>query len=148
MKKEDKIEGLTSDANKISAGWEKLSKVYAENTLNAQVEVAPEVWEARKAFVEDNMETAAGFMDHKDPTVPKIISDGTNTRIVDRCIQEYFTYGVTYIYRGRERKHRYLTQRVFGIFDDRMEREHREELYQAIYCSVDDIWCFKVTKMR
>ena len=103
---------------------------------------------AKAAFIEDTTETAAGFMDHKDPTVPKIISDGTNTRIVDRCIQEYFTYGVTYIYRGRERKHRYLTQRVFGIFDDRMEREHREELYQAIYCSVDDIWCFKVTKMR
>jgi len=145
--KDMKLKILKGDDNKSKAGWEKLSRIYAENTLSAQVEVAPEVWEARKAFIEDTSEIAAGFMDHRAPSFAVMPPDGESTRIVDRCIQEYFKNGITYVYRGRGKKHMKLHEKVFEIFDKRMEVEHPEECYNVKFKEIDVIWCFVIKKV-
>ena len=90
------------------------------------------------------------FTSHNEPVMPKGFFDpstGETTRIVDRGIQEYFTNGVVYLYRGREKKHIRLTEKVFEVFDSRMELEHPEECYTAGYNQIDGIWCFIIRKV-
>lgn len=67
---------------------------------------------------------------------------GKTTRIVDRCIQELFTNGLTYVYdedRGVE-----TTHRVMDIFKRRLILEHPNTKYVERRGRFDDIFCYKV----
>ena len=103
-------------------------------------------------IIDLNKERAVNFMDHREPILPptfnrEIPPDGSSTRIVDRCIQEYFKNGVTYVYRGRGKKYMALHEKVFEIFNTRMGAEHTEECYEVSFKEVDAIWCFVIKKV-
>lgn len=49
--------------------------------------------------------------------------NGKTTRIVDRCIQELFTNGVTYVYNNRNSNIDSLNE-ILGIFEKRLKAEH------------------------
>ncbi len=70
---------------------------------------------------------------------------GKTTRIVDRCIQEFFTAGVTYVYEGRGTEtEKQQTEEVYSIFLNRLESEHRHAKYTKKYGIFDGISCYKV----
>ncbi|MGH2666065.1 hypothetical protein [Flavobacterium sp.] len=70
---------------------------------------------------------------------------GKTTRIVDRCIQEFFTAGVTYVYEGRDEEIKKMrNDYVFRIFCKRLESEHQGVKYNFIYGIFDGISCYKV----
>ena len=69
--------------------------------------------------------------------------EGTTTRIIDRCIQEFFENGFTYIYEGRvnlEQAHKDAMER----FKMRMSSEHPHAKYTYEFGSFDNIRCYKV----
>ncbi len=67
---------------------------------------------------------------------------GATTRIIDRCVQELFTTGTTYVFEGRENKQ--MTREVFHKFKKRMESEH-PHVSITHECGVfDRIYCYKV----
>lgn len=69
---------------------------------------------------------------------------GKTTRIVDRCVQEFFNNGVTYIYEGRLDKNK--TDEVFDLFLNRMQNEHKGSKYIYEYGTFDRIPCWRVEK--
>ena len=71
---------------------------------------------------------------------------GNTTRIVDRCIQEFFLRGTTYVYEGRNSPDREeLSNKCNQVFKKRMLSEHPEVKFTSEYMMVDRIWCFKIT---
>jgi len=94
------------------------------------------------------------FYDHKQPIMPFDIvgeihkSTGESTRIVDRCIQEFFNNGVTYVYRGRGKSFMRLHEKVCEIFDLRMNAEHPNVVYNMQFKEIDSIWCYVITKIN
>lgn len=67
---------------------------------------------------------------------------GVTTKIVDRCVQEFFTKGLTHLYEGRDDKRR--NDEVFEIFIQRIQNEHRGIKYTYSYGIFDEIHCWKV----
>lgn len=75
---------------------------------------------------------------------------GKTTRIVDRCVQEYFTKGVTFIYDERGTNYqKHASMIALGIFNRRMVNEHNLHIsvnYDAVYGEFDGVKCYKITK--
>jgi len=69
---------------------------------------------------------------------------GKSTRIVDRCVQEFFEKGITYVYEERDNQN--MTDEVFDLFRQRMENEHFGVKYNSIVGTFDRIYCYKVEK--
>jgi hypothetical protein len=70
---------------------------------------------------------------------------GITTRIVDRCIQELFKNGVTYVYEGRgPRQGNNPTHEVFHRFRRRLHTEHQSVVFKHEYGIFDGINCYKV----
>jgi len=70
---------------------------------------------------------------------------GKTTRIIDRCIQELFTKGITYVYDGRGTSTQdEQTEATYRLFVDRLQREHPKAKYFSKYDEYDHIWCYKV----
>lgn len=67
---------------------------------------------------------------------------GVTTRIVDRCVQELFTSGTTYVFEGREDVQK--TKEVFKKFLRRMRSEHSNIEYTSKCGVFDRIYCYKV----
>lgn len=72
------------------------------------------------------------------------IRTGKTTRIVDRCVQEFFAKGITYVYEGRDK--RSMTDNVFDLFKQRMEIEHFGVKYTFKFGNFDGVSCYKVEK--
>lgn len=71
---------------------------------------------------------------------------GNTTRIVDRCIQEFFSRGTTYVYEGRNSPNREeLTRKCNAVFTKRMLLEHPDIKFDSDYLCIDRVWCFKIT---
>jgi len=71
---------------------------------------------------------------------------GNTTRIVDRCVQEFFLRGTTYVYEGRNSPDRdILTDKCYKLFEKRMQSEHPEVQYDVEHLYVDRILCYVVT---
>lgn len=73
------------------------------------------------------------------------MKNGTTTRIVDRCVQEFFKNKMTYIYDGRgtdaqKRK----TDDAHTIFIERIQREHPNTQHYSLYGEFDGITCWQV----
>jgi hypothetical protein len=72
---------------------------------------------------------------------------GSTTRLINRCIEEFFEKGITYIYEGRgESTEKIQTKEAFYLFKKRMNSEHGNQKYEYEYGDFDRIKCFKVTK--
>ena len=70
---------------------------------------------------------------------------GKTTRIIDRCIQELFTKGVTYVYDGRGTStQKEQTKIAFEIFVKRLKVEHPKVQTFRTYGEFDGIRCYKV----
>ncbi len=68
---------------------------------------------------------------------------GTSTRIVDRCVQELFTNGKTFLYDGRDSSWE-NTVATFHRFVTRMRTEHENTVIDAEEIIQDGIKCFKI----
>lgn len=68
---------------------------------------------------------------------------GTSTRIVDRCVQELFTNGKTFLYDGRDSSWE-NTVAIFHRFGTRMRNEHNHIRIDAEEMVMDGIKCFKI----
>lgn len=67
---------------------------------------------------------------------------GRSTQIVDRCVQEFFTTGKTYLYdHTREQSE---TTRLFSIFQERLKTEHPHAQYTYHEDIIDGIYCYKI----
>ena len=87
------------------------------------------------------------FFDHtnKKFSFPMKNKIGKTTKTIDRCIQELFSKGITYIYDGRgSSTAKEQTDETFEIFMERLKREHPNAKYVSKYGMVDGIWCYKV----
>jgi hypothetical protein len=83
--------------------------------------------------------------DNKNFSFPMKNKKGNTTRIIDRCIQELFTKGITYVYDGRGTSTQdEQTETTFRLFIDRLEKEHPKAKYVSKYGEYDRIWCYKV----
>jgi hypothetical protein len=72
---------------------------------------------------------------------------GSTTRLVNRYIEELFNNGITYVYEGRNTPNEHqMTIKCFQLFEKRMLSEHSDTKWEQEYCSIDGIWCYKVTK--
>lgn len=70
---------------------------------------------------------------------------GKTTRIVDRCIQEFFDNKITFVYDGRgEINNKEQTENTFSIFIKRLELEHPKVKYFYRFGNYDGIDCYKV----
>lgn len=72
------------------------------------------------------------------------MKNGTTTRIIDRCIQELFNNGFTFLYDVRNNKPNTKTKRAFYRFELRMNNEHFVK-YKFETGVFSDIWCYKIT---
>ncbi len=87
------------------------------------------------------------FFAHKNKnfSFPMKNKTGNTTRIIDRCVQELFKKGFTYVYDGRGTSNQdEQTEITFRLFVDRLEREHPKAKYVSRYGEYDRIWCYKV----
>lgn len=74
---------------------------------------------------------------------------GQTTRLVDRCIQEFFTNGFTFIYEGiGSDKYRVMNNEALGRFKRRMKSEHPASKFEVISWEFSGIKCFRVTKIE
>lgn len=75
---------------------------------------------------------------------------GKTTRIIDRCVQEFFKNGITYLFDERDtRNERIATMVAFKTFVSRMELEHNLQAntdYKFKYGEFDGVNCYKITK--
>lgn len=70
---------------------------------------------------------------------------GTTTRIIDRCIQELFTNGFTYVYDGRGTETmKQQTDIAKEKLIDRLELEHKNAKYVSRYGNYSGIDCWKI----
>lgn len=67
---------------------------------------------------------------------------GTTTRIVDRCIQELFKNGITYVYEGRLNTNAQVE--IMFKFKRRMQNEHNHVNFTKELVNQDGIICYKV----
>ena len=82
--------------------------------------------------------------ENKNFSFPMKNKKGNTTRIIDRCIQELFSKGVTYIYDGRgTSSQKEQTEKALCIFVGRLEREHPKAKYVSKYGEYDGIRCYK-----
>ena len=74
---------------------------------------------------------------------------GKTTRIVDRCIQEFFENGETYVYERTDSGENCenLTEHVSSVFFKRMDSEHRGTKYKHKLTNKDGILCYHVKKV-
>jgi hypothetical protein len=83
--------------------------------------------------------------DNKNFSLPMRNKKGNSTRIIDRCIQELFTKGITYVYDGRGTSTQdEQTEKTIRLFVERLKREHPKTKYVSKYGEYDHIWCYKV----
>ena len=67
---------------------------------------------------------------------------GNTTRIIDRCVQELFSKGITYVYDGRGTlTQKEQTEKALGLFVSRLEREHPKAKYVSKFGEFDGIPC-------
>lgn len=72
---------------------------------------------------------------------------GTTTRIIDRCIQELFKNGYTYIYERTsitDIENKKATDDAHSKMIDRLDREHPYIKYTYKSKTVQGIYCYKV----
>jgi hypothetical protein len=67
---------------------------------------------------------------------------GKTTRILDRCVQELFTKGITYIYESRTDEN--VNKLLHEKFIARLELEHPKAKYVSHFKTYDGIPCYKV----
>lgn len=79
------------------------------------------------------------------PIETKQRGSGTTTRILDDCIQELFSNGITYIHEGNGTEEEASKRRaLFYRFRRRMDIEHNHINYISKLVRQDGITCFKV----
>jgi len=70
---------------------------------------------------------------------------GKTTRLIDRCVQEFFKNGICFIYEDRFDVNTELkTHNMFTIFENRMKSEHSKIKYTYEFTQIDRIKCYKV----
>ena len=70
---------------------------------------------------------------------------GVTTRMIDRCIQELFINGFTYVYDGRgtsEMKDK--TEKAYRTLITMLENEHPTARYVSAHGFYDGIECYKI----
>jgi hypothetical protein len=69
-----------------------------------------------------------------------------STRTIDRCIQEYFTKGQTFVYESRDNAD--LNKALSLRFERRLSIEHSQELFTKEFKSHDGIPCHKYVRIN
>lgn len=70
---------------------------------------------------------------------------GTTTRIIDRCIQQFFSNGFTFVYDGRgSETMRKQTDDAHSKFIARLDQEHPGTKYVSHFDNFSGIECYKV----
>jgi hypothetical protein len=83
-------------------------------------------------------------LENKNFSFPMKNKTGKTTRIIDRCIQELFSKGITYVYDGRgSSTQKEQTEKAVSTFINRLETEHPKAKYASLYGEYDGIWCYK-----
>ena len=78
-------------------------------------------------------------------TAQNVVKSGETTRLIDRCIQELFTNGVTYLYEKRTGIPQMIQNRdAMDRFKKRMKSEHKNVKFLYKYGIFDNIKCFKI----
>ena len=78
-------------------------------------------------------------------TAQNVVKSGETTRLIDRCIQELFTNGVTYLYEKRTGIPQMIQNRdAMDRFEKRMKSEHKNVKFSHKYGIFDNIKCFKI----
>lgn len=78
-------------------------------------------------------------------TAQNVVKSGETTRLIDRCIQELFTNGVTYLYEKRTGIPQMIQNRdAIDRFKKRMKSEHKNVKFSYKYGIFDNIKCFKI----
>ena len=78
-------------------------------------------------------------------TAKNVVKSGETTRLIDRCIQELFTNGVTYLYEKRTGIPQMIQNRdAMDRFKKRMKSEHKNVKFSYKYGIFDNIKCFKI----
>ena len=78
-------------------------------------------------------------------TAQNVVKSGETTRLIDRCIQELFTNGVTYLYEKRTGIPQMIQNRdAMDRFKKRMKSEHKNIKFSYKYGIFDNIKCFKI----
>ena len=78
-------------------------------------------------------------------TTQNVVKSGETTRLIDRCIQELFTNGVTYLYEKRTGIPQIIQNRdAMDRFKKRMKSEHKNVKFSYKYGIFDNIKCFKI----
>lgn len=73
------------------------------------------------------------------------MKNGTTTRMIDRCVQEFFENKMTFIYDGRGTDTMKLqTDDAHTIFVERIAREHPGTQHYSLYGDFDGITCYQV----
>lgn len=67
---------------------------------------------------------------------------GKTTRVIDRCIQELFSKGSTYVYENRTSGHQ--NKELWNKFINRLELEHPKTGYKSTFGNYEGIVCYKV----
>ena len=94
-----------------------------------------------KATIGEKCESCHGVLAHS------FRRSGKTTRLINRCIDEFFEKGITYVYEGRgEPTEKLQTKEAFYLFKKRMNSEHSNQKYKFEYGEFDKVNCFKVTK--
>jgi hypothetical protein len=72
---------------------------------------------------------------------------GTTTRIIDRCVQELFTNGKTFVFEREDFSGKHteaITDDTFERFKKRMKLEHSDVRYSFDVGTYSGIYCYKV----
>ena len=78
-------------------------------------------------------------------TAQNVVKSGETTRLIDRCVQELFTNGVTYLYEKRTGIPQMIQNRdAMDRFKKRMKSEHKNVKFSHKYGIFDNIKCFKI----
>ena len=74
-----------------------------------------------------------------------VVKSGETTRLIDRCVQELFTNGVTYLYEKRTGIPQMIQNRdAMDRFKKRMKSEHTNVKFSHKYGIFDNSKCFKI----
>lgn len=74
---------------------------------------------------------------------------GNTSRLIDRCVQEFFKNGFTFIYEGRGTDKMWaMTVEAYHRFCSRMRMEHPREVFAVVQDFFDGIHCFKIINMK
>lgn len=70
-------------------------------------------------------------------------NNGSSTRVIDRCIQELFNTGKTFVYESRDNAE--INRELSVRFERRLATEHPNARYQKVFKDHDGIICHKYT---